>query len=60
MPIVQEMEINFDEMSDEQLEAFLANLREASGKRQPKMEAAAKVKISKKPRAFINVQLKPN
>ena len=36
--MINEMDINFDSMSEEELGVFLDNLREESAKRRPRME----------------------
>jgi len=51
MPTVNDVDIDFDSMSDEQLEAYLAELREISKTRKPRAGASIKNSFDKPARA---------
>lgn len=59
MPLIEETEIDFDEMDDEQLKLFLDQLREQNKVRRP-VARVAKEKVAKAPKAkaeYIKVEL---
>lgn len=62
MPTIDDIDVDFDAMSNEDLEAYLAELREVSAKRKPRAGASIKLtknsSISKAPkRNIIKVEL---
>lgn len=62
MPLIQEEEIDFDSMSDEELTNFLNTLREETSKRRPRLETKAKSASAPrerqtKPKEYIKVEL---
>lgn len=60
MPTVNDLEIDFDAMTNEELEAYLAELREVSKSRKPRAGASIKVGSAKSPKEPKQRKPKPN
>ena len=57
MPLINEQEIDFDSMSDAELEDFLKQLTEESNKRRPRLEARLKSPKEPKKKDYIRVEI---